>query len=221
MSLVALFFDFILHLDTHLASIMHQYGTWTYAILFVILFLETGFVLTPYLPGDSLIFAVGALAATGSLNLWILLLLMSCAVILGDSLNYAIGQFIGPRVLKKDYALLNRKALDKTSAFFDKHGGKTIILARFIPIIRTFAPFLAGVGSMKYSKFLAYNIIGGILWVSLFLFSGYFFGNIPFVKENFSLVILGIIVISLIPLAIEATKYYLEMREQKKHAKKN
>jgi membrane-associated protein len=221
MDFIGFFFDVIMHLDSHLAALIQGFGPWTYAILFLILFLETGVVITPYLPGDSLIFAIGALTAIGAFSLPLIFITLAAAAIMGDSLNYAIGHYIGSKVYKKNYKWLNKRALERTQEFFDKYGGKTIILARFVPVIRTFAPFLAGVGAMKYPRFIAYNIIGGLLWTGIFLMSGYFFGNIPVIKNNFSLVILAIMVISLIPLIIEVVKYYREMQEQKKKAKKN
>lgn len=201
--------DLFLHLDVHLADILRDYGTWTYVILFVIIFCETGFVLTPFLPGDSLLFAAGALSTLNSehgpppLNVNVLFLLLVAAAILGDSVNYWVGAAIGPRAFKTKLPLLNQKHLERTRQFYEKHGGKTIILARFIPIVRTFAPFVAGVGAMNYRRFLAYNAIGGFLWVAGFLYLGYFFGNVPFVKKNFSLAVLAIILLSVLPMAYE------------------
>ena len=201
MELILSFIDFLLHLDAHLADLIGQYGLWTYLILFGIIFAETGFVVTPFLPGDSLIFAAAALAGLHPdvLNPVFIFLLLSFAGILGDSVNYAIGHAIGPRVFREDVRFLKREYLDRTHAFFEKYGGKTIILARFMPIIRTFAPFVAGVGAMTYGKFLAYNIAGGMLWVALFTTLGYFFGNIPAVQENFTLVIIAIVFLSVLP----------------------
>ena len=195
--------DFFLHLDVYLGEIISAYGLWTYLILFAIIFAETGFVVTPFLPGDSLIFAAATFAGLGLLNPVLLFILLAFAAILGDSVNYAIGHAIGPRVFREDVRFLKREYLDRTHAFFEKYGGKTIILARFMPIIRTFAPFVAGVGAMTYGKFLLYNVIGGLLWVGLFTILGYFFGNIPAVQENFTFVILGIIFISILPPIIE------------------
>ena len=195
--------DFFLHLDVYLSEIIAAYGLWTYLILFAIIFAETGFVVTPFLPGDSLIFAAATFAGLGLLNPVLLFILLTFAAILGDSVNYAIGHAIGPRVFREDVRFLKREYLDRTHAFFEKYGGKTIILARFMPIIRTFAPFVAGVGAMTYGKFLLYNVIGGLLWVGLFTILGYFFGNIPAVQENFTFVILGIIFISILPPIIE------------------
>lgn len=203
MDLILAAIDFFLHLDVHLAEIISTYGLWTYLILFVIIFAETGFVVTPFLPGDSLIFAAATFAGLGLLNPFLLFILLAFAAIIGDSVNYAIGHAIGPRVFREDVRFLKREYLDRTHAFFEKYGGKTIILARFMPIIRTFAPFVAGVGAMTYGKFILYNVTGGLLWVGLFVTLGYFFGNIPAVQENFTLVILGIIFVSILPPIIE------------------
>ena len=192
--------DLFLHLDKNMASVIHSYGMFTYLILFLIVFAETGFVITPFLPGDSLLFVAGAFAASGSLNLSIILLTLAAAAILGDSLNYQIGHFIGPSVFKKENArFLNQEQLEKTEKFYLKHGGKTIIIARFMPVIRTFAPFVAGVGTMSYWRFLTYNVIGGLAWVVVVVFGGYFFGNLPVVRNNFTIVIFAIIFISILP----------------------
>jgi membrane-associated protein len=201
MDLILAALDFFLHLDVHLAEIIRDYGFWTYLILFAIIFAETGFVVTPFLPGDSLIFAAATLAALHPdvLNPIFIFLLLSFAAIIGDSVNYAIGHAIGPRVFREDVRFLKREYLDRTHEFFEKYGGNTIILARFMPIVRTFAPFVAGVGAMTYGKFLLFNIIGGILWVGLFTTLGYFFGNIEIVRENFSLVIIAIVILSVLP----------------------
>jgi membrane-associated protein len=199
--------DLFLHLDKHLNEIFQQYGAWTYAILFLIVFCETGLVVTPFLPGDSLLFAVGALAAGGGLDVGVLFGLLTVAAIIGDTVNYWIGNYIGPRAFSGNVRFLKREYLERTHRFYEKHGGKTIILARFMPIIRTFAPFVAGVGSMTYGRFFMYNVVGGIVWVAGFLFAGYFFGNIPAVKHNFTLVILGIIAVSVIPPIIEVLKH--------------
>lgn len=200
--------DFFLHLDKYLQVIVRDYGTLTYIILFLIIFVETGVVIMPFLPGDSLLFAVGALSAqNNTLNIvaiWILLLI---AAILGDTLNYWIGKWIGPKVFEKDYRFIKKEYLLKTQSFYEKHGGKTIILARFIPIVRTFAPFIAGIGTMNYAKFLSFNVIGGFIWITSFLFLGYFFGNLPFVKNNFSLVIFGIVGLSILPPMYEFLKH--------------
>ncbi len=209
------FIDLFLHLDTHLQSVISAYGTFTYVILFVIIFCETGLVVTPFLPGDSLLFAAGAFAAKGSLNLIILLVLLSLAAIIGDTVNYAIGRKIGDVVYQKNWRFIKREHLDRTKAFYDKHGGKTIIFARYMPIIRTFAPFVAGAAKMDYSSFLSYNVIGGILWVVLLTCAGYLFGNLPFVEENFTLVILGIIIISILPGVIG----WLRGKMQKKNSR--
>jgi len=197
------FINLFLHLDVYLAALTESYGVLVYLILFIIIFAETGLVVAPFLPGDSLLFAAGALAAIGSLNVIFLAVLLMFAAILGDSLNYAIGKYLGPRVFHKERGwFFNKKHLQLTQDYYEKHGSMTIVLARFIPIIRTFAPFVAGIGSMRYSKFLAYNIAGGIAWIALFVFGGYFFGNIPLVKDNFGLVIIAIILISILPIVI-------------------
>jgi membrane-associated protein len=198
--------DLFLHLDEHLNQIVTSYGVWTHLILFAIVFAETGLVVTPFLPGDSLLFAAGALAALGSLDLWLLVVLLIGAAILGDTVNYWVGAWIGPRAFSGNVKFLRKDHLDRTHAFYEKHGGKTIILARFVPIIRTFAPFVAGVGAMSYPQFIVYNVTGAILWVGLFVPLGYFFGNMPTVKENFSLVILAIIALSVMPIAVEAIR---------------
>jgi membrane-associated protein len=198
--------DFFLHLDKHLSQIISQYGIWTHLILFLVVFCETGLVVTPFLPGDSLLFAAGTFAALGALDLWLVVILLIVAAIVGDSVNYWVGASIGPRAFRGDIRFLRKEYLDRTHAFYEKHGGKTIILARFVPIIRTFAPFVAGVGAMSYSKFITYNVVGAVLWVGLFVLGGYFFGNIPVVRDNFSVVILAIIAISVMPIAIEALR---------------
>ncbi len=200
------FIDFILNLDKHLNIIIQNYGTFTYVLLFLIVFAETGFVVTPFLPGDSLLFAAGTFAAIGSLNVLVLFLILSVAAILGDTINYSIGKFLGTKAFKKYPKIFKKEYLDKTHKFYEKYGAKTIVLARFVPIVRTFAPFVAGVGKMKYINFLTYNIVGGIAWVALFVFGGYYFGNIPFVKNNFSFVIIVIIILSFIPIISEFIK---------------
>jgi membrane-associated protein len=207
--------DFILHVDVHLGEIIRDYDTWTYGILFLIIFLETGFVVTPFLPGDSLLFAAGSFAARGDLNPVYLFILLSIAAVVGDTINYSIGAYIGPRAFSGEIKFLKKEHLDRTSEFYDKHGGKTIILARFIPIIRTFAPFVAGIGTMTYSHFILYNVIGGISWVAIFIFGGYYFGNLPFVRDNFEIVIFTIIFISFIPPVLEFFKARKEMKEIK------
>lgn len=203
MELVTHFIDIFLHLDTHLNSVIQQYGVWTYLILFAIVFCETGLVVTPILPGDSLLFAAGAFAASGSLDLTSLLGLLTVAAIGGDALNYSIGHYLGPKVLSGNRRFLKREYLERTQRFYERYGGKTIILARFVPIIRTFAPFLAGVGEMRYLRFASYNVVGAVLWIGIFTLGGYFFGNIPLVKKNFTLVILAIVVISVMPAFVE------------------
>jgi membrane-associated protein len=199
--------DMFLHLDTTLEKVIADYQTWVYLLLFAVVFCETGLVVTPFLPGDSLLFAAGAIAAGGALNPWMLLALLAAAAILGDGVNYAIGKFLGPKVLKNENSRIFKKHhLEKTHAFYEKYGGKTIILARFVPIVRTFAPFVAGVGTMSYAKFAVYNIVGGVVWVAGFIVAGYYFGNLPAVKSRFHLVIIAIIVISVIPIALEYWK---------------
>ncbi|HQF61396.1 MAG TPA: DedA family protein [Anaerolineaceae bacterium] len=198
--------DFILHVDKYLDMIIATVGNWTYVVLFIIIFIETGLVVTPFLPGDSLLFAAGAFAARGAFDVILLYVLMAFAAVLGDTANYWIGHYIGPRVFTTKSRLFKKEYLDRTQAFYEKHGGKTIFLARFIPIIRTFAPFVAGVGKMTYGHFITYNIVGGIVWTAVFIFGGYFFGNLPFVEKNFSLVIIAIIVISVLPAVYEAIK---------------
>ncbi|MEW5901509.1 MAG: DedA family protein [Acidobacteriota bacterium] len=196
--------DFILHLDRHLSTLIQTCGIWTYLILFAVIFLETGFVVTPFLPGDSLLFAAGTFAAVKALNVWALFLILSAAAILGDTVNYWIGHFVGPRVFTKEKTRFFKKEyLDRTHRFYIKYGPETIIIARFVPVVRTFAPFVAGIGRMSYWKFISYNVIGGVGWVALFVFGGFLFGNIPVVKKNFSFVIIGIIIISTIPAVVE------------------
>ena len=207
--------DFILHIDRYLDLIIRSVGYWTYGVLFVVIFIETGLVVTPFLPGDSLLFAAGAFAAKGSLNIFALWPLVALAAILGDTANYWIGHYVGPRVFREDVRWLKRDYLERAQAFYDKHGGKTILLARFVPIIRTFAPFVAGIGKMRYGYFITYNFVGGILWTTLFLWAGYFFGGLPVVERNFSLVIIAIVVISVIPAVVES----LKGRNQKGKAK--
>jgi membrane-associated protein len=203
MDLIKTLIDLFLHLDKHLSAVIQTYGTWTYLLIFFIIFMETGFVVTPFLPGDSLLFAAGTFAGLGSLNVGVLFVLLSLAAILGDTANYWIGHFIGPRAFTGEVRFLKKEYLDRTHDFYERHGGKTIILARFIPIIRTFAPFVAGVGEMSYAHFIAYNVVGGIAWVALFTFGGYFFGNLEVVRNNFSFVVLAIIFISILPGVIE------------------
>lgn len=209
-------FDLLLHLDKHLAQLTESYGAWTYAILFVVVFCETGLVVTPFLPGDSLLFAAGAICSLGSLDIGLLWLLLVVAAVAGDTVNYQIGHFLGPKVLRgEDSWLLNKKHLDRTHEFFERYGGKTIIIARFVPIIRTFAPFVAGVGAMTYRRFLVYNVVGGVAWVTGFLLAGYWFGNQPWVKRNFSVVILVIIFLSVLPMVIEYVRHLQASRRQR------
>jgi len=192
-------FDLFIHLDKHIAEIIQQYGTLTYIILFLVIFAETGLVFTPFLPGDSLLFAAGAFAAKGSFDVNLLFLILAVAAILGDTINYWIGHFFGMKVFNLNIKFLKKEYVDRTHQFYEKYGGKTIIIARFVPIVRTFAPFVAGIGAMTYSKFFQFNIIGGILWTAIFIYSGYFFGNLEFVKNNFSFIVLAIIIISVLP----------------------
>jgi membrane-associated protein len=209
MDLVTLFIDLFVHLDKHLSVVIQTYGTWTYLLLFIVIFMETGFVVTPFLPGDSLLFAAGTFAspALGSaLNIWVLYFLLITAAVVGDNVNYWIGRVIGRRAFSGEIRFLKQAYLERTETFYQRHGRKTIILARFAPILRTFAPFVAGVGKMSYGRFVSFDIVGGIAWVSLFTWGGYFFGNLPFVKENFSFVVLAIILISLLPAFIEILK---------------
>ena len=204
MHLIHELLNFILHIDVFLEGWINTYQNWTYLILFIIIFCETGFVVTPFLPGDSLLFAAGAFAAKEShpLNIAIIVILLIIAAFSGDNSNYFIGRFLGMKVYEKDYKLIKKEYLNKTHAFYERHGGKALIIARFMPIIRTFAPFVAGVGTMKYPRFFSFSIIGNLLWVNLFAFGGYFFGNISYVRNHFTLVILGIIIISLLPVIV-------------------
>lgn len=203
----ALVIDFFIHLDKYLSTAIANYGVFVYILLFLIIFLETGLVVTPFLPGDSLLFAAGTFAAIGSLNIAMLFFLISLAAIIGDTVNYWIGNYVGKKAFTHHNGFFKKEYLIKTQKFYDEHGGKTIIIARFVPIIRTFAPFVAGIGKMNYARFLSYNIVGGISWAALFTLGGYYFGNIPVVKENFSLVILTIIALSLVPPIIEYIKH--------------
>ena len=199
MELVLKAVDIVLHLDKYLKDLVPQYGVWIYAILFAIIFCETGLVITPFLPGDSLLFAIGALAGAGTLSLPTILVLLTIAAILGDTVNYWIGHFVGPKVFKGNSRFLNKKYLDRTHEFYERYGGKTIIIARFVPIIRTFAPFVAGIGRMSYAKFMSYNVFGALIWIFSLTLAGYFFGGLKIVQENFSLVILMIIFLSIMP----------------------
>ncbi|MCC7505547.1 MAG: DedA family protein [Saprospiraceae bacterium] len=215
LDLLQQFFDFIRHLDVHLENIMREYEVMTYLILALIIFCETGLVVTPFLPGDSLLFAAGAITAkTGILNVWLLIPLLFVAAILGDNTNYFFGRYLGNRVFIRDYWFLKRSYIDKTQEFYEKYGGRTLVIARFVPIVRTFAPFVAGVGSMTYRRFIGYCLSGGILWVSLLTLAGYFFGQIPIVKNNFEIVVFGIIGISVLPIVVE----FVRAKMKKKNA---
>jgi membrane-associated protein len=215
MGIFQLIIDFILHIDQHLNEIIQSFGLWTYAILFLVIFAETGLVVTPFLPRDSLLFAAGTFAALGSLNVFVLWLVLFAAAVLGDTVNYWVGNKIGPRVFEQDIRFLKREYLEQTQQFYDKHGGKTIVLARFVPIVRTFAPFVAGVGTMSYGRFLSFNVIGAFLWTALFVFLGYFFGNIPIIKENFEFAIIGIVLISVVPMIYEWLKHRTKSSNEK------
>ena len=200
-------FDFIFHLDTHLGYVLENLGVWSYLLFFAIIFAETGLVVTPFLPGDSLVFALGTFAASGSLSLGGLFVSLCAAAVLGDSANYTIGRHLGLWILRRQGAwFLKKEHIDRTHRFYEKYGAKTIVIARFVPIVRTFAPFVAGVGEMRYARFFSYNVVGGVLWISLFLLGGFFFGNIPLVKQNFTIVILAIIIISILPAVIEVMR---------------
>ena len=215
MGIIKFLFDFILHIDVHLAQIISTYGTLTYVILFCIIFMETGLVFTPFLPGDSLLFAAGALAALGNLNIFLLVGLLFCAALIGDTSNYFIGHFFGKKIVAHPRIPINEEHIKKTEEFFKKYGGKTIIIARFMPFIRTFTPFVAGVGRMGYKRFISFSVFAAALWVSLATFCGYFFGNIPFVRKNFSLVIIGVVLISLIPILFESISRTLKTKNSK------
>ena len=206
--------DFILHVDTYLNGIITRYGAWTYGLLFVVIFMETGFVVTPFLPGDSLIFAAATFAARGVLNPWLIFILLSIAAVGGDTANYWIGHAIGAKAYTGEVKWIKKEYMDRTHAFFEKHGGKTIFLARFVPIIRTFAPFVAGVSEMSYGHFITWNLVGGVTWVATFTLLGYFFGNIPFVQDNFELVIIAIVLISFVPAVVEGLKARKEIKKQ-------
>jgi membrane-associated protein len=208
--------DFVLHLDKHLNYILESYGVWCYLLFFIVIFAETGLVVTPFLPGDSLLFALGTLAALDSINVLWLFVILSVAAVGGDSANYTIGKYFGAMILKKEGAwFLKKEHIDRTHRFYEKYGAKTIVLARFVPIVRTFAPFIAGVGKMTYMKFFSYNVVGGVMWIAAFVFGGYFFGNIPIIKRNFTIVIFAIIIISIMPAVIEV------LRERRRNAVKN
>lgn len=208
--------DFILHIDSHLQTIIAQYGLWTYAVLFLIIFAETGFVVTPFLPGDSLLFAAGALCASTILDVHLLAVVLLVAAVSGDAVNYMIGAYIGPKVFtREDSWLLRKKHLERAHGFFEKYGGRSIILARFVPILRTFVPFVAGIGQMSYPRFLSYNVVGGIAWIYILTYAGYFFGATKVVQENFSLIIIAIIVLSVLPIAVELIRGWLASRRVK------
>lgn len=211
-------FDFVLHVDKHLADAIAFFGGWTYVLLFLIVFAETGFVVTPFLPGDSLLFAVGTLAGAGLLNIWTAYFVLLTAAVLGDTVNYWIGHYVGPKVFNKENSRFFKKEyLEKTREFYEKYGGKTIIIARFVPIVRTFAPFVAGVGKMHYNTFLFYNVFGGFIWVTFLVFAGFYLGGLPLVKANFEYAIFAIIALSLLPMVIEYVKHKRESKAPKKH----
>ncbi len=220
MELLKAFIDFILHIDIHLDHIIAYAGGYSYVVLFGIIFLETGLVITPFLPGDSLLFAIGAFCARGTLDLTVILILLTAAAIIGDTVNYWIGATFGEKMVQaKKIRLIKQRHLDKTHAFFEKHGGKTIVLARFVPIVRTFAPFVAGMGKMTYRNFVMFNVTGAIIWVFLFVIAGYFFGNQPMVRKNFTLVILAIIILSVMPIVVEVFLHWNTIRKEKKRKK--
>jgi membrane-associated protein len=221
MEFIKCFIDFVLHIDKHLFEIVREYDTWTYLILFAIVFCETGLVVTPFLPGDSLLFAAGALAAGGSLSLPVLYAVVLAAAFGGDNNNYFIGRFLGMKVYEKNYRLIKKEYLIKTHNFYEKHGGKTVIIARFLPIIRTFAPFVAGAGTMKYARFIIFSIIGTSLWVCAFCIAGYFFADNPFVKQHFSVVVLALIIIPGLPSVFAVIKQWLENWKKKRSSKGN
>lgn len=215
MEFITWFIDFFVHIDKHLEELVRSYGVTTYVLLFLIVFCETGLVITPFLPGDSLLFAAGAIASKGSLNVNLMALLLFIAAVIGDAVNYAVGRFIGPKVFeRKNSRIFKQEYLSRTQRFFDKYGAKTIIFARFVPIVRTFAPFLAGVGTMSYPKFATYNVVGAAAWVGIFTYLGFFFGSTPIVEKNFKLVILAIIVLSILPAVIEVIKARREARPE-------
>lgn len=215
METIGFLWDFLVHLDRHLAELLQLYGPWLYVILFAIVFFETGVVVTPFLPGDSLLFVAGALAATGGLDLGLLMLVLVAAAIIGDSVNYSVGRYVGTKVFRWEHSRwFNKKAFDRTHAFYERHGGKTIIIARFLPLVRTFAPFVAGVARMSYPRFLFFNVVGALLWVISLTLAGYWFGNLPIVKNNLTLVIIGIIVLSLLPLLVGYLRHRSDPQSQ-------
>lgn len=215
MEIIAQLIDIVLHLDDHLFWLATEYGAWIYAILFLIIFCETGLVVTPFLPGDSLLFALGALAASGSLSALWLFVLLTLAAVLGNTVNYWIGRLFGPKIFNNDRSrFLNKKHLERTQRFYEKYGGKTLIITRFLPILRTFAPFVAGICSMHYARFMFYNVVGGVLWVGSMVYAGYLFGNMPWVKDNFGLVIIAIIIISILPAIIELIRRPLPRKDK-------
>jgi membrane-associated protein len=208
MEFIITFMDFFIHLDRHLSAMIQHFGGWSYLIVFIIIFCETGLVVTPLLPGDSLLFGLGTFAAIGVLDVEWLLVLLSIAAITGNMVNYAIGHFVGPKIFhREDVRFLNKEYLERTHRFYEKHGGKTIVIARFLPIIRTFAPFVAGIGKMTYPRFTFYNVLGSVAWVALFILGGYYFGNLPVVKSNFTLIIFAIIIISVMPAVVEFLRH--------------
>ena len=214
MELLKLAFDFVLHIDTYLDVILKEYGTLAYIILFIIIFAETGLVVTPFLPGDSLLFAIGAIAARGDLDIYLTIFLLIIAAILGDTVNYRVGMFFKDRILKGEkLRFIKESHLEKTKEFYDRYGGKTIIIGRFIPIIRTFAPFVAGIGTMEYRHFIMYNVVGGVIWILIFTIAGFYFGNLPMIRKNFTLVIFAIIILSILPAIIE----YIRSKRNKGH----
>ena len=218
MDLIMKIVDFVLHVDIYLSDIITRYGAWTYGLLFFVVFMETGFVVTPFLPGDSLIFAAATFSARGALNPWVLFILMTIAAFIGDTANYWIGHAIGAKAYTGEVKWIKKEYMERTHAFFEKHGGKTIFLARFVPILRTFTPFVAGVSKMPYSYFITWNLVGGATWVATFTLLGYFFGGIPFIQDNFELVIVAIILISLVPAVVEAVKARREDKKQNPNA---
>ena len=213
MDILLAFWDVVLHLDRHLAALLGQYGVWIYALLFLIIFCETGLVITPFLPGDSLLFVSGALWATAGMDVRLLAVTLITAALLGDNCNYFVGRYLGPRVFRWEQSrFFNRRALDHTRGFYERHGGKTLVIARYLPLVRTFAPFVAGIGRMQYSRFLSFSVTGAILWVVSLVGAGYFLGNLPFVRQNLSAIIVGIILVSLLPVVVEAVKHRLRSR---------